>query len=53
MSRSWSDTYRPTPAFPNQTLAPAPAKPSQFKVEVLAAGLSHPWSLAFLPAGPE
>jgi len=51
MSRFWSDTYRPTPAFPNQTRAPAPTKPSQFKVEVLAAGLVHPWSLAFLPDG--
>jgi glucose/arabinose dehydrogenase len=51
LSRFSSDTYRPTPAFPNQTRAPAPAKPSQFKVEVLAAGLVHPWSLAFLPDG--
>jgi glucose/arabinose dehydrogenase len=51
MSRFWSDTYRPTPAFPNQTRAPAPTKPSQFKVKVLANGLVHPWSLAFLPDG--
>jgi aldose sugar dehydrogenase len=51
MSRFWSDTYRPLPAFPEQTRAPAPAIPSQFKVEVLATGLTHPWSLAFLPDG--
>ncbi len=51
MSRFWSDTYRPAPAFPNQTRAPAPTKSSEFKVDVLAAGLVHPWSLAFLPDG--
>src|SRR4051794_30393216 len=40
-----------TPAFKNQTNAPAPATPSQFVVETVASGLAHPWSLAFLPDG--
>lgn len=43
--------YTPTPAFPNQTRAPAPATPSKFEVQVLASGLVQPWSLAFLPDG--
>jgi glucose/arabinose dehydrogenase len=41
----------PTPAFPEQTRAPAPPKPSAMTVTVVAAGLDHPWSLAFLPEG--
>jgi glucose/arabinose dehydrogenase len=41
----------PKPAFPNQTQAPPPASPSQIKVEVVAHGLDHPWSVAFLPGG--
>jgi glucose/arabinose dehydrogenase len=40
------------PAFPGQTNAPAPAKPSPpFTVETVTARLSGPWSLAFLPDG--
>lgn len=39
------------PAFAEQTDAPAPEKPSKVKVEVIAAGLENPWSLAFLPDG--
>jgi glucose/arabinose dehydrogenase len=39
------------PAFPGQTRAPyAPAKVA-FEVEVVAKGLEHPWSVAFLPEG--
>jgi glucose/arabinose dehydrogenase len=51
MSRFWSDTYRPDPAFPSQTRAPTPARPSIYLVDVLASGLVHPWALAFLPDG--
>lgn len=45
-----SDTYEPAPAFPGQTEAPE-AAPSAVAVEVVAAGLDHPWSLSFLPDG--
>jgi aldose sugar dehydrogenase len=46
-----ADTYFPTPAFANQTKAPA-AKPSApFDVTIVASGLDHPWSLGFLPDG--
>ena len=42
----------PKPAFPGQTDAPAPAKPSPaFKTETIASGLTGAWSLAFLPDG--
>src|SRR5712691_9476664 len=41
----------PKPAFPGQTKAPAPAKPSQVNVETVAGGLTGAWSLAFLPDG--
>jgi glucose/arabinose dehydrogenase len=44
-------TPNQTPAFKNQTRAPQPAKPSQYAVETVASGLSHPWALAFLPGG--
>ena len=38
------------PAFPGQTNAPAPAKPSPpFTIETVTGRLSGPWSLAFLP----
>lgn len=45
------DDYHPTPAFPGQTRASAPAAPSRYKVTVLASGLERPWALAFLPDG--
>jgi glucose/arabinose dehydrogenase len=42
----------PTPAFPAQTDAPAPARPSPpFNVETIATGLTGAWSMAFLPDG--
>lgn len=54
-SASWrnaaGDDFTPTPAFLNQTRAPAPATPSKFEVQVLTSGLVQPWSLAFLPDG--
>lgn len=46
-----ADDYRPAPAFPQQTRAPAPASPSRYQVEVLASGLEQPWAVAFLPNG--
>jgi glucose/arabinose dehydrogenase len=47
----WSDTFSPPPAFPGQTRAPRPAAASKIGVDVVATGLSHPWSMAFLPDG--
>jgi glucose/arabinose dehydrogenase len=47
----WNDSYRPTPAIAGQTGAPAPDRRSDFHLEVVASGLVHPWSLAFLPDG--
>jgi glucose/arabinose dehydrogenase/polyisoprenoid-binding protein YceI len=47
----WADTFRPAPAFPGQTRAPAPQTPSRIKVETVATGLERAWSLAFLPDG--
>jgi glucose/arabinose dehydrogenase len=42
----------PTPAFPGQTDAPAPARPSPpLKTQTLVSGLRGAWSLAFLPDG--
>jgi glucose/arabinose dehydrogenase len=41
----------PTPAFPGQTDAPAPATPSAYEVTTVMGGFSGPWSLAFLPDG--
>jgi aldose sugar dehydrogenase len=41
----------PTPSFADQTRAPQPAQPSQYSVEIVASGLVHPWSVAFLPDG--
>jgi glucose/arabinose dehydrogenase len=46
---SFGDDYVPRPAFPEQTKAHGPATPSAVGVQVLASGLQHPWSLAFLP----
>ncbi|CAN5267103.1 PQQ-dependent sugar dehydrogenase [soil metagenome] len=40
-----------TPAFPEQTRAPEEKLGVAYMVETLAAGLNHPWSLAFLPDG--
>src|SRR5262252_5490003 len=43
---------KPKPAFPGQTEAPPPQKPSPpFTVETIAGGLTGAWSLAFLPDG--
>jgi aldose sugar dehydrogenase len=43
---------KPKPAFPGQTDAPVPSKPSPaVTVETLTARLDSPWSLAFLPDG--
>jgi glucose/arabinose dehydrogenase len=42
----------PKPAFPQQTKAPAPSKPSApFEVTTITNRLSGPWSFAFLPDG--
>ena len=42
----------PKPAFPQQTDAPAPSKPSPpFEVTTITNRLSGPWSFAFLPDG--
>jgi len=46
-----SQTLEPTPAFPGQTEAPAPAVPSRYSVEVVTDQLSNPWAIAFLPEG--
>lgn len=43
---------QPKPAFPGQTQAPAPAKPSApVTVETIASGLTGAWAVAFLPDG--
>jgi glucose/arabinose dehydrogenase len=43
---------KPKPAFPGQTDAPPPSKPSpQVTVETVAGRLTGAWSLAFLPDG--
>ena len=43
---------QPTPAFPGQTKAPSPARPSPpFNVETIATGLTGAWAVAFLPDG--
>ena len=45
-------TYNPTPAFPGQTKAPAPSKPSAApRVQTIATGLTGAWAIAFLPDG--
>ena len=42
----------PMPAFPGQTDAPAPARPSTpFNVETIATGLTGAWAVGFLPDG--
>ncbi len=43
---------KPTPAFPGQTGAPPPSKPSpEIKVETITNRLTTPWSMALLPDG--
>jgi glucose/arabinose dehydrogenase len=43
---------QPKPAFPGQTAAPAPARPSApVTVETVAGGLTGAWAVAFLPDG--
>src|SRR5690606_15871008 len=39
------------PAFPGQTRAPKKTANVKFDTQVVASGLEHPWSLAFLPDG--
>lgn len=46
-----ADTYFPKPAFAGQTRAPAASSRVSYRVETVANGLVHPWSLAFLPDG--
>jgi aldose sugar dehydrogenase len=46
------DYPAPTPAFPGQTNAPAPSKPSPaLKVETIIPRFNGAWSLAFMPNG--
>jgi glucose/arabinose dehydrogenase len=40
------------PAFPSRPVRPSRSWAWPSKVETLATGLDHPWSLAFLPDGP-
>lgn len=49
--RNATDEYRPTPAFPGQTRAPRVSGKQPYVVEAVAAGLDHPFALAFLPSG--
>ncbi|HEY7337885.1 MAG TPA: PQQ-dependent sugar dehydrogenase [Bryobacteraceae bacterium] len=43
---------KPKPAFPGQTSAPPPAKPSpKFDIATITTRLTSPWALAFLPDG--
>jgi glucose/arabinose dehydrogenase len=47
-----AQTPKPKPAFPGQTDASPPAKPSPaLDVATIAGGLTGAWSLAFLPDG--
>jgi len=47
-----AQTPEPAPAFPGQTDAPPPARPSApFNVETIATGLTGAWAVAFLPDG--
>jgi len=40
-----------TPAFENQTRAPAPTETAAWTTETIAEGLEKPWAVAFLPDG--
>ncbi|GAM97712.1 PQQ-dependent oxidoreductase of gdhB family [alpha proteobacterium U9-1i] len=40
-----------TPAFPEQTRATRVSSGLDLQVREIAAGLSHPWAIAFLPSG--
>lgn len=40
-----------SPAFPDQTRAASPATCTVYRVDTVAKGLDHPWSLAWLPDG--
>lgn len=40
-----------TPAFPEQTRAPAVITATPYREQVMTRGLRHPWALAFLPDG--
>src|SRR5581483_9560299 len=43
---------KPKPAFPGQTEAPPPARPSPaLNVQTIATGLNGAWAMAFLPDG--
>jgi glucose/arabinose dehydrogenase len=46
-----ADTYFPKSAFRGQTRAPTLLSRVSYRVETVAKGLVHPWSLAFLPDG--
>jgi len=46
-----ADTYFPKPAFAGQTRAPGSSSQVSYRVETVANGLAHPWSVAFLPDG--
>jgi glucose/arabinose dehydrogenase len=47
-----AQTHNPAPAFPGQTKAPAPSRPSAaVSVQTIATGLTGAWAIAFLPDG--
>lgn len=49
---SGAEPHKPKPAFPGQTGAPPPARPSPaVNVELITNRLTSPWSFAFLPDG--
>lgn len=49
--RNAADDYRPAAMFPDQTRATRVSGAQAFTVETVAAGLAHPFALAFLPNG--
>jgi glucose/arabinose dehydrogenase len=52
MATAQAQTPLAKPAFPGQTNAPPPSRPSPpFTVETITNRLSSPWSVAFLPDG--